>query len=193
MVHATPQSYAKAAAALASCCCRSLAGFDVFGARSFRFEDGAVSADGGIDVDCGGVRDRLCVNVTGLVPGHSYSFRVAALTDGGAWLGITLRRDWRAIVTPPVTLWLPVCVVARTGASTFSEQSPPARTLPVRPPTVVRNLTVEPASPGSVHLAWLPPEDDGGLPVIGHLVSRGTTSHVDAHDMVRRPAALIRC
>lgn len=84
---------------------------------------------------------------------------------------------------------VPDCVrgpVSWSGASTFSEQSPPARTLPVRAPTVVRNVTVAPASPGSVHLAWLAPEDDGGLPVIGHLVSRGTTSHVDAHDMVGR-------
>lgn len=68
---------------LADMLSRSLAGFDVYGARSFRFddEDGTPT----IEVGCGGHDDRLCVNITGLNPGHSYTFRVAALMKQGEY------------------------------------------------------------------------------------------------------------
>lgn len=93
---------------LAESVAKSLHGFDVFGATSFLFGDVSAAAAaatsstasldgvvmgvdshnvGGLRVACDGVPDRLCVNVSGLLPGHTYTFRVAALAaEEGAWL-----------------------------------------------------------------------------------------------------------
>lgn len=100
--------------------------------------------DGDIRVGCGGTMPNLlCVTVTGLLPDHVYSFRVATITDAS---GVSTYSD----VSPPTTT-LPVSLPAQ----------PPV------PPALTKKARMT-----SLSLYWHAPYDDGGLPLLGYLLER---------------------
>lgn len=83
------------------------------------------------------------------------------LASGGAGLPATLRSgpvDEAAATLPPT-----VREAASVGGQVMSAPSPP------------RNLTAE-GGDGMVTLTWQEPADDGGLPVLGYNIYRGTSS-----------------
>jgi len=72
-----------------------------------------------------------------------------------------------------------------SGLSTFSESSVSVMTNVVTPPSQVTEVEVDVASPTSVRLMWHGVDDDGGMPVLGHLVTRAAKRIPAASDMVR--------
>ncbi len=76
------------------------------------------------------------------------------------------------------TYYYRVAAVDAVGAGEMSAEASVTVVSPNSVPDAPRNLNAE-AGNGTVLLTWDPPEDDGGTPIIGYSLYRGTTEGAD--------------